>query len=109
MDMTTILVSYSFFGGHAMAQQHTRRDHAFLMLIKKDRRNAGCELAKRLTQEGKCARTILDGIYKLCIDKNPKVGQKTPKIVPCATNCWYGVDAPAKDRRGNSLPAVVAK
>ena len=39
----------------------------------------------------------------------PKVGHKPPKIVPFLTNCWYGVDDPARDRRGNNLPAVVAK
>ena len=41
--------------------------------------------------------------------QGPKVGHKPPKIVPFLTNCWYGVDDPARDRRGNNLPAVVAK
>ena len=30
-------------------------------------------------------------------------------IVPFLTSCWYGVDDPAQDQRGNNLPAVVAK
>ena len=42
-------------------------------------------------------------------EENPKVGHKLPKIVPFLSTCWYGVDDPARDRRGNNLPAVVAK
>ena len=50
----------------------------------------------------------MDRTYELCVYKNPKVGHKPPKIVPFLTNCWYGVDDPARDRRGNNLPAGAA-
>ena len=79
------------------------------MLIKKDKRDGRLTKAKQSIQEGACARAIVDGTYELCVYKNPKVGHKPPKTVPFLTNCWYRVDDPARDRRVNNLPAVVAK
>ena len=99
----------SFFGSHDMAQDLSAHGTPYLMLVKKDKRDAGLTKAKQSTQEGDCARAIVDGSYELCVYKNPKVGHKPPKIVPFLTNCWYGVDDPARDRRGNNLPAVVAE
>ena len=92
-----------------MAQDLSARGTPYLMLIKKDRRDAGLTKAKQSTQEGDCAQAIVDGNYELCVYKNPKVGHKPPKIFPFLTNCWYGVDDSARDRRGNNLTAVVAK
>ena len=105
----TVFVADSFFGSHAMAQDLSARGTPYLMLIRKDKRDAGLTKAKQSTQEGDCARAIVDGTYELCVYKNMKVGHKPPKIVPFLTNCWYGVDDPARDQRGNNLPAVVAK
>ena len=105
----TVFVADSFFGSHAMAQDLSARGTPYLVLVKKDKRDAGLTKAKQSTQEGDCARAIVDGTYELCIYKNPKVRHKPPKIVPFLTNSWYGVDDPARDRRGNNLPAVVAK
>ena len=105
----TVFVTDSFFGSHAMAQDHTTRGTPYLMLIIKDKQDASLTKAKQLTQEGDCARAIVDGTYELCVHKNPKVGHKRPKIVCFLTECWYRFDNPARDRRGNNLPAVVAK
>ena len=105
----TVFMADTFFGSHAMAQDLSARGTPYLMLIKKDKRDAGLTKAKQSTQEGDCARAIVDGTYEPCVYKNPKVGHKPPKIIPFLTNCGYGVDDPARDRRGNNLPAVVAK
>ena len=38
-----------------------------MMLIKKEKWDAGQTKAKQSTQEGDCARAIEDGTYELCI------------------------------------------
>ena len=50
---------------------------------------------------------VADKSYELAMYKPPKVGHKTPHLVPLLTNCWYAEEVP-KDQRGNPLPPVVA-
>ena len=52
----TVFVADSFFGTHTMAQDLSARGTPYLMLIKKDKRDAGLTKAKESTQEGDCAR-----------------------------------------------------
>ena len=98
----------NFFRNHGMAQDLTGYGCSFLMLTKKDKRDAGLARAKRLTGEGDCFQTIVDNNYALCVNKNQMVGHKPPKIVSFLTNCCYGVDDPLQGP-GNNFLTVVAK
>ena len=108
IPQSTILCADSFFGSHGLAEEFAAQRRPFLMLSKRDKRDAGLTRAAALTQEGNMARAIVaDKNYELAVYKNPKVGHKPPRLVPFLTNCWYGEEVP-KDRRGNPLPPVVA-
>ena len=67
----TVIVADSFFGSHAMAQDLSARGTPYLMLVKKDKQDASLTKAKQSTQEGDCARAIVDSTYELCVYKNP--------------------------------------
>ena len=108
IPQSTILCADSFFGSHGLAEVFAAQRRPFLMLSKRDKRDAGLTRAAALTQEGNMARAIVaDKNYELAVYKNPKMGHKPPRLVPFLTNCWYGEEVP-KDRRGNPLPPVVA-
>ena len=108
IPQSTVLCADSFFGSHGLAEEFAAQRRPFLMLSKRDKRDAGLTRAAALTQEGDMARAIVaDKNYELAVYKNPKVGHKPPRLVPFLTNCWYGEEVP-KDRRGNPLPPVVA-
>ena len=103
----TVLCADSFFGSHGLAKEFAAQRRPFLMLSKRDKRDAGLTRAAALPQEGDMARAIVaDKNYELAVYKNPKVGHKPPRLVPFLTNCWYAEEVP-KDRRGNPLPPVV--
>ena len=105
---STVLCADSFFGSHEPAEELPAQLRPFLMLSKRDKRDAGLTRAATLTQHGDMARAIVaDKNYELAVYKKPKVGHKPPPLVPFLTNCWYGEEVP-KDRRGNPLPPVVA-
>ena len=108
IPQSTVLCADSFFGSHGLAEEFAAQRRPFLMLSKRDKRDAGLTRAAALTQEGDMARAIVaDKTYELAVYKNPKLGHKPPRLVPFLTNCWYGEEVP-KDRRGNPLPPVVA-
>ena len=101
---STVLCADSFFGSHGLAEEFAAQRRPFLMLSKRDKRDAGLTRAAALTQEGDVAWA--DNNYELAVYKNPKVGHKPPRLVPFLTNYWYGEEVP-KDRRGNPLPPVL--
>ena len=104
---SSVLCAVTFFGSHAPAKKLAAQVRLFLMLSKRDKRDASLTRAAFRTQEGDMAQAIVvDKEYEFVIYKNPKVGQKPPWLVPSLTNCWYAEEVP-KDWRGNSLPAVV--
>ena len=108
IPQSTVLCADSFFGSHGHAEEFAAQRRLFLMLSRRDKRDAGLTRAAALTQEGNMARAIVaDKNYELAAYKNPKVGHKPPRLVPFLTKCWYGEEVP-KDRRGNPLSTVVA-
>ena len=80
----------------------------FVILSKRDKRDAGLTRAASFTQEGDMAGVIVvDKEYGPVVYKNQTVGHKPPHLVPFLTTCWFAEVVP-KDRRGNPLPPVVA-
>ena len=107
IPQSTVLCADSFFGSHGLAEEFAAQRRLFLMLSKRDNRDAGLTRAAALIQEGDMARAIVaDKNDELAVYKNPKVGHKPPRLVPFLTNCWYGEELP-KDRRGIPPPPVV--
>ena len=97
-----------FFGSHGLAEEFAAQHWPFLMLSKRDKRDAGRSRAGALTKEGEVARAIVaDKNYELPVHKNPKVGHNPPRLVPFLTICWYGEEVP-KERGGNPLPPAIA-
>ena len=59
IPQSTVLCADSFFGSHGLAEEFTAHRRPFLMLSKRDKRDAGLTRAATLTQEGDVARAIL--------------------------------------------------
>ena len=108
IPQSTVFCAESFFGSHGLAEEFAAQRRPFLMLSRRDKRDAGLTRAPTLTEEGDVAKAIVaDKDYELAVYKNPKVGHKPPRLVPFLPNFWYGEEVP-KVRRGNPLPPVVA-
>ena len=74
IPQSTVLCADSFFGSHGLAEEFAAQRRPFLMLSKRDKRDAGLTRAAALTQEGDMARAIVaDKNYELAVYKNPKV------------------------------------
>ena len=77
IPQSTVLCADSFFGSHGLAEEFAAQRGPFLMLSKRDKRDAGLTRAAALTQEGDMARAIVaDKYYELAVYKNPKVGHE---------------------------------
>ena len=104
-----VFVAHSFFTGHAIAEDVAGRGPPLLMLSEKDKCDAALVQAKHLTQQVDCTQTMLYGNYEQYVHQNPKLGQKSPIIVPFFANCWFMVAELAMHWRGKDPHTVVAK
>ena len=78
----------SYFGSHATAKACASQDTPFLFLTKRD--EFGVQTMGQGIRPGHVSTaTHRHGHYSMAIYKNPKVGSKTPRVVPLLTNCTF--------------------
>ena len=77
---STVLCADSFFGSHGHAEEFAAQRRPFLMLSKRDKRDAGLTRTAALTREGDVAHAIVaDKNYELA---EPEGGAQTPTLGP---------------------------
>ena len=100
------IVCDSYFGSHLVANQMAQREHPFLFMCKGDQE--GVSLAGDGVRPSIAAEAyVKGGKYSLHVYKNPKVGNKPPRVVPFLSNCVFGSEW-VRHRGGYELPPVVA-
>ena len=88
MPAGTILVAESFFGSHETARGLAARGAPFLMLCKRDEEGVA-DLGEELNEGDLATAKVATSNHVLHVFKNPKVGQKPPRVVPLLSNCKF--------------------